>query len=66
MLWSGPLLFKPRLNLNIPVQDLMLPPENFNLSIDDFATTDDNIDDAWYCQGKSGAFESSHVDFCAA
>jgi hypothetical protein len=44
----------------------MLPPENFNLSIDDFATTDDNIDDAWYCQGKSGAFESSHVDFCAA
>lgn len=66
MLWSEPLLVKRRPILELLVQDLMLPPENFDLSIDDFATTDDNIDDAWYCQGKTGAFESGHVDICAA
>jgi hypothetical protein len=44
----------------------MLSPENFDLLIDDFSTTDDNIDDARYRQGKAGAFESSHFDFCAA
>jgi len=46
MLWSEPLLVKLRAIFSIPVQKLMLPPENFNLSIDDFATTDDDIDDA--------------------
>jgi hypothetical protein len=66
MLWSESIPVKFRATSKLPVQNLMLSPENFDLLIDDFSTTDDNIDDARYRQGKAGAFESSHFDFCAA